>query len=137
MIIVVMEKVTFLIPMHDVICRVKVEDDFFRRDRMRRNELLNQLGIHVHRRLMVRIIFKATECRGTCQRLVVSNRCLQSVVVAEFTVIVEILFAATKGVDPLTEHLFEGVLCARCAPFIRNQLGGRTGQPQIRVRLLQ
>ncbi len=100
-VIVAVKEAAFLVPVHLIVCRIKVEDDLLRGHRMRLDELIHQKGIHLDGRLSLRMVLKTTQGWRTRQWLIATHCRLQGDVMAEFIVIVEILFAASDGIDPL------------------------------------
>jgi len=126
-VIVAVEETSFLFPVHHVVGRIEVEDDLLWRYCVRRDELVDEQGIHVNRSLSLCAVFGTAQRRGAGQRLIATHRRLQGDVMPELIMVVDILFAAANGIDPLPEHLLDGMLHARLAPVVRNKPGGRAG----------
>ena len=127
MVVVTVKEAALLIAMHHVIGRVEVEDDLLWRYCVRRDELVDEQSIHVNRGLTLRAVFETAEGRGAGQRLIATDCRLQGDVMPELIMVVEIFFAATNSIDPLPEHLLNGMLHARLAPVIWNKPGSGAG----------
>ena len=127
MVIVAVKEASFLIAVHHVIGRIKIEDDLLWRYCVRRDELVDEQGIHVHRNLSLCAVFETAQRRGAGQRLIAADCRLQGDVMPELSMVVEILFASANGIDPLPEHLLDRMYHTRLAPVIWNKPGSGAG----------
>ena len=136
-VVVAMEKPAILISVHRIVGCIEVEYDLFWWHGMRSNEAIDEQGVHLNCGLALCNILEAAERRGACQRPIATDRCLQGDIMPKFIVVVEILFAASNGIDALAKHLLEGMAHARLATGVGNGSGGGAGQSQFFIRLPQ
>ena len=114
---------------------VKVQHQTPRRLRVRRHELIEQHPVDRHRRLPVRPLLQPAQRRRARQGCHPAGRRLQRRVVAQLSVVVQVLVSQGQGVDALPEQVQKTVVATGLAASVIQHPRHRSGQSQPPVHL--
>ena len=132
-----MEEASFLLAVQGVVGGIEVQHQLFGRGLEAGDELIHQHLMQSPGRLLIGPLLQPAQCGGAGDFPVNTDGCLYRHVLAQRTVVAEVLPAQCQSIDTLAQHVAHAMLDQHRAARISDTARCLLDQAQLAVRLCQ